>query len=395
MAVLKTPVTEPSMIQSALNLSGYKDYAVIMRPDIYGPKSDKIINKWARHKPVDRNVLHRIDDENKRANKASSGIYWGLQVGAADWSKIHSATWDYVDKPNGDINVSPFRPWDFVSFDGTTGYDPNAEPTLKGICGQLTNGECYYQSGSPFEVQLDWDNENSTTGVDVFQCHNQTSGNVDLRDWYLCIAIDGYARAMINYDAGKVVSPITNGTKRYERFTCPILPTSNPNFQQTGSHKVSFFLADLDSDNAKASAVKTTWTSVTGLSMGSYAISVPEIVGYTIDFILGHYGKWSNGSMAQFGSNINVRFVCTEAPTEVTTYEIDFSMGTTGGSKSKSFTLSAGSTLVPMQTFEPTSVPVIGRTYTCEAKLSAIQGNNKVFITSYKQDITWTGESNN
>lgn len=385
MAVLKTPVTEPSMIQNALGLTGYTNYGTLM--------THPNINKWARHKPVDRNVLHRIDDENKRANKATSGIYWGLQVGAADWSKIHSSTWDYVDKPKGGIDVSPYRPWDFVSYDGTTGYDPGAEPTLKGVCGQLDNGECYYQSGSPFEVQLEWNDVNNTTGVDIFRCVNDL--NTDLRNWYLCIAIDGYARAMINYDAGEAVRPIYYNGVKCERFTCPALPTSSPNFQQTGSHKVSFFLADLDSDNAKASAVKTTWTSVTGLSMGCYAISVPEIVGYTVDFILGHYGKWSNGSMAQIGSNINVGFVCTEAPTEATTYIIDFSMGTTGGSKSKSFTLSAGSTLFPLQTFEPTLVPVVGKTYTCEARLSAKLGNNKVFITSYTQNITWTGESNN
>lgn len=386
MAAIKIPVTEPSDIQSVLNISTTNYGTIMTHPNI---------NKWARHKPVDRDVLHRIEDENKRAGKADDGIYWGLLAGVADWSKIHSATWGYVDKPKGGINNSPYRPWDFVSFDGTTGYDPDAEPTLKGICGQLTNGECYYQSGSPFEVQLDWDNENSTTGVDVFQCHNQTSGNVDLRDWYLCIAIDGYARAMINYDAGEVVSPITNGTKRYERFTCPILPTSNPNFQQTGSHKVSFFLADLDSDNAKASAVKTTWTSVTGLSMGCYAISVPEIVGYTIDFILGHYGEWSNGSMAQVGDNITVSFNCDEEPTETTTYIVDFRMGTTGGTKSKEFTFVVGSLNRTFVEFEPTSVPVVGKTYTCEARLSAKLGNNKVFITSYTQNITWTGESNN
>lgn len=385
MAVLKTPVTEPSMIQNALGVTGYTNYGTLM--------THPNINKWARHKPVDRNVLHRIDDENKRANKATSGIYWGLQVGAADWSEIHNSTWDYVDKPTGGINSSPYRPWDFVSFDGTTGYDSNAKPTLKGSSGQLSNGECYYQSGSPFEVVLEWNDTNNTTGVDIFRCVNDLT--TDLRNWYLCIAIDGYARAMINYDAGEAVRPIYYGGVKCQRFSCPPLPTSNPNFQQTGSHKVSFFLADLDSDNAKASAVKTTWTSVTGLSMGSYAISVPEIVGYTIDFILGHYGKWSNGSMAQAGSNINVGFVCTEAPTEATTYIIDFSMGTTGGSKSKSFTLSAGSTLFPLQTFEPTSVPVVGKTYTCEARLSVMLGNNKVFITSYTQDITWSGTSNN
>lgn len=385
MAVLKTPVTEPSMIQNALGLAGYTNYGTLM--------THPNINKWARHKPVKRAALHRIEDENKRAGRADEGIYWGLLAGANDWSEIHSSTWNYVDKPTGGINSFPYRPWDFVSYDGTTGYDHSAKPTLKGICGQLTNGECYYQSGSPFEVQLEWNDVNNTTGVDIFRCVNDL--NTDLRNWYLCIAIDGYARAMINYDAGEAVRPIYYSGTKCERFTCPILPKSNPNFQQTGSHKVSFFLADLDSDNAKASAVKTTWTSVTGLSMGSYAISVPEIVGYTIDFILGHYGKWSNGSMAQVGSNINVGFVCTEAPTEATTYIIDFSMGTTGGSKSKSFTLSAGSTLFPLQTFEPTSVPVVGKTYTCEAKLSAMLGNNKVFITSYTQNITWTGESNN
>jgi len=383
MAVLKTPVTEPSMIQNALGLTGYTNYGTLM--------THPNINKWARHKPVDRNVLHRIDDENKRANKASYGIYWGLQVGANDWSEIHSSTWNYVDKPTGGINSSPYRPWDFVSYDGTTGYDHSAEPTLKGVCGQLENGECYYQSSYPFEVLLEWNDVGNTTGVDVFRCVNDL--NTDLRNWYLCIAIDGYARAMINFDAGEAVRPIYyNGTK-CERFSCPQLPTT---LQQAGTHSVSFFLANLDNAvNTAASALKTAWTDVTGKSYGSYAISVPEIVGYTIDFILGHYGKWSAGSMAQFGSNINVGFVCDEAPTEATTYIVDFSMGAAGGSKSKQFSLAAGSSFNQILTFEPTLVPSVGTTYTCEARLSAMLGNNKVFITSYTQNITWTGTSSN
>jgi len=391
MAMIKVPSTEPSLtaIQAALGLSGVTFYEVLMRPDKFG--FGNIVNKYAKDKPVTRAVPGRITDELKRAGRASEGIYWGLKVGANDWSKIHSSTWEYVDRPEGDFNESPYRPWDYYSFAGTEGYDPEAKPTLMGSCSQLENGECYYQSSYPFEVLLEWNDVDNIPGVDVFRCVNDTT--TDLRNWYLCIAIDGYARAMINLDAGEAVRPIYYSGTKCERFSCPQLPTT---LQQTGTHSVSFFLANLDNAaNTAASALKTAWTDVTGKSYGSYAISVPEIVGYTIDFILGHYGKWSAGSMSQFGSNIKVGFVCDEAPTEATTYIVDFSMGTTGGSKSKEFTLAAGSSLNQILTFEPTLVPSVGTTYTCEARLSAMLGNNKVFITSYTQNITWAGTSSN
>lgn len=345
------------------------------------------IQKWAKNKPVDRNIKEELSDAARRKDPRDTKptIFWGLEVGAVDWSDIHSATWNYVDRPLGDINVSPYRILDFA------GYDHYAKPTLTGVSDQLANGVAYYNAASPFTALLEWNDSNNTTGVDIFQCAYDATTN--LRNWYLCIAIDGYARAMISGRAGNIVAPVYYNGIQGREFSCPALPSS---LQVQYTRTVSFFLADLDNANYD---IKTQWRDVTGLAMGKPGISIPNMAGYAVRFSLVAltYGTWVGQSIAQTLSGVNVSFKCTEAPSETTTYQVVLKFGN-AGQRTKTFTQQAGTTLSQMVQFATSELPISptnGTTYTCTATLNAISGNNTIFVTSFSQDITWSGTSSN
>jgi hypothetical protein len=150
--------------------------------------------------------------------------------------------------------------------------------------------------------------------------------------------------------------------------------------------KVSYFLADLDNANYD---IKTQWKDVTGISMGKVAISIPNVVGRNVSFIEvpQTYGKWVGNSIVQFGSSVNVSFTCIEAPSIATDYVVTLQFDSAAGTKTRSFSMNASSTLAPIVRFDELPlVPVSGKQYECTARLKTASG---VFITSITQIITW------
>lgn len=134
MAMIKgLPATEPSNdgIQAALGLSGYIDYAVLMRPDLYGPKQD-IIKFWAKYQPMHANVIGKLTEDYRRENGFGivdnyNYVYTNSTHLNDAWNKLQSNIYSlFRAKPTGDINISPFRPWDFYSEDGTLAYNNEA-----------------------------------------------------------------------------------------------------------------------------------------------------------------------------------------------------------------------------------------------------------------------------
>lgn len=334
------------------------------------------IEKWANCKPLDRAINSELSaaarKQDPRGNKPD--VFWGLKGGSVSWANIHNATWEYTDKPTGGISRSPYRVRDFA------GYYHYAEPTMTGSSSQMDDGECYYNNSYPLECYLEWNESGNTTGVDILQC---VSGSGNLKNWYLCVAIDGYARAMINFDAGEDVRPIYYNSRKCSTFSCPALPAA---LQSQATHKVTFFLADLDNANYD---IKTQWREVTGLSMGKVAVSIPGVVGRNVSFVVlpQTYGKWVGNSIAQFGSSVNVSFTCTEAPSVATDYVVTLRFGSVAGTKTKTFSMRAGSTLAPIVRFDDLPlVPTSGRQYECTARLNTASGT---FVTEFTQVITW------
>lgn len=134
MAMIKgLPATEPSAdgIQAALGLSGYTDYAVLIRPDLYGPKLN-VVKFWAKYQPMHSTKLHKLTDAERAA--AGYGIKDNYNYEYTDSTDVTNAFNNaknglyslYREKPTGGINTSPFRPWDYYNEAGTLSYNNEA-----------------------------------------------------------------------------------------------------------------------------------------------------------------------------------------------------------------------------------------------------------------------------
>jgi hypothetical protein len=322
MAIITKPVTEPNDIQSELGIST-TNYGTIMRPDLFG-YNDRTINPASKHKPIHHPKLGMlVGDEIKGcAEDIANGIYYGLQVssGTALLADLHNANWEYVSRPRGGIDESPFRPHDFV------GYDDDAKFTLEG---SGVGSEVIVDSGPPFTAQLYWNNNGNTTGVDIAEI----IGNADYSNLYLCALVDGYATVMINNDAEgygySQFSPLDyGGDFNASRFTCPALPTA---LQTETTRKVTLMITDYD----KASKLMGSWQLVTNSATyrGVY-VTVPNLVGLSVEFkkyqsSMG-YGKFILGDVSLGPNNLSISVQVSTPPTREGYYKISVNIaGTT------------------------------------------------------------------
>jgi hypothetical protein len=395
---LKLPLTEPSLtgIQAALGLSGVTNYGVLMRPDLFG--YGELIGKYNIHKPYNRPGLHKITYENKRVGpRASEGIFWGLKAGSTSWEDIHSATWEYVEeeRPSGGIDTSPFRPHDYVSEDGTTGYNGrNVRPTLSGIVDQ---SKVYINGGDPLTVRLVW-TPSDGTNVDVSKCSNTTSPN--LNNWYLCVMVDTWCVAMYNGEHNNAIVPILYNGKQGDEFLSPDLP---PELGTATTRSVTYFLADLDgTDNATAAAIKAgTWKNIQGLSVSRLeAISIPEAAGLRLPFVIvdNTWGEWIINSFSATFSGFILGLNCTTAPEIYSRYRVilQFPAGTAA---IKEFTMNAGSTIVLanlMWDFAdgelPMAMPNSTTSYNYTVRLYGIDdaGTQEIMLAQQTGTVTFT-----
>lgn len=147
--MIKIPATEPSLtaIQAALNLTGVTNYHVLIRPDLYGFESPKF---WAKYQPIDAPILHKLT-ENAREDYAygiKDDSHYSLNDSTRGPVQAYNNALNgsfslYRKKPTGDINSSPFRPWDYYSEDGSKGYNNEAKSPFSFREEVLTYGELY------------------------------------------------------------------------------------------------------------------------------------------------------------------------------------------------------------------------------------------------------------
>lgn len=332
MAVIKTPVTEPSDIQSVLNIST-TNYGTIMRPDLFNMD---VINEMSKKKPLDRNILHSLTDEQFKSGvggaSGTNGIYWGLKIAtsAKNWTTIHSANWEYVEKPKGGIDSSPFRPSDFV------GYDSSAKPTLTVETDLTQSGaEVIFSAITPFTCLLKLNISGNTTGVDPLDALGITSSNA-----YLCVAIGNYAAAMLNGRANDTVAPISsNGGKTQIEYTCPELPSG---LKSAATRQVTFFIANI---NDISTLKNGGWLSFSNTAQAVKAASLPNVAGLSVKFSqissLG-FGDWEFASPTTSGTSFTIAASCKTTPTYVSNptiygYEVSATFNNSNGTK-KTFT---------------------------------------------------------
>lgn len=343
--------------------------------------------KWSKIKPVSRAANGPLQADNIKSSRVTEGYVWGLKCAATDYSKLHECTWAYTDKPTGDIGTSPYRLQDF------NGFKKGAAPTLQGTSD--IGSEVVYGGETPFSCVLDWTNYSGNTyGVDP----TTALTGFDKSNLYLCVAVDGYCTAMLNGRANDTVTPIysTSTSGSYGReYTCPQLPTDLQ--KAATSRNISFFLTNDITD------INGAWKDLAGTARAR-AVTVPGLAGFTAKFVstpsVTSYGKWTMGDLVQFGLNTAAGFQlslnCTTAPTAASNYQVVLQIGN-GQAATKTFTMSANSTLVPMVSWAfsskelPFVAPSVTTTYTWKATLYGVNSAGvKTTLASNKGSVTYS-----
>lgn len=264
MAVITTPTTIDN-IASVLRIST-TNAAVVMRPDLFG-FGNNMINKWAKNKPIHHTNLFKLqgDEIKGLVSDIQNGIVYGLKTGVSGkiLKNVHTADWSYVGKPQGDINVSPFRLWDYV------GYDSEAAPTLWAE-GLFEGGSVVAQQDNPITVTFFWNDTNNTTGIPLDGVLGTNFASL-----YAYIMIDDYATMLLN---GSGYYPILNNGAKSKTFICPTLPSAlKPSADAT--RKVTVFLAPLDT------TMRGTWVQWSSTNVTTYNVcTLPYGVGINITF---------------------------------------------------------------------------------------------------------------
>lgn len=230
------------------------------------------INPYSAVKPIVYPTMgESCPDFKGAAEDNAKGIFYGLKIANQGYSTdIHTIDFAYI-RPTGVLGIAPFRKNDF------NGYDENAKITLTGYSAECKSGKVVYNWQKPLTATLEWNRQGNTTGVDVLSCTQY--GNAE--NWYLCVVVDNYMRAMINEDAENRTFPIYYNNIECKNFACPeLLPT----LQSAGNHTISFVLVDADGE--KELDVKNSWVDISAtIKANSSPIGVPNMIGYKVQFV--------------------------------------------------------------------------------------------------------------
>lgn len=234
------------------------------------------INPMAKYKPINHPSNGPLTEAERRGDNGdiANGILYGLKVGAPynQIYYIHQADWSYVGRPTGGIGLSPYRLLDF------DGYDTTAQPTLSGS-GLTNEMEVAFNVDRPLiSVMLDWSKmDNNTTGINVAEVI--AGAGADSLDWsrfYMYIVIDNYITMMLR---GTNTGPIYENGVRYERFSCPALPS---NLRAPAKRSVTIVLGTYDSSMLPGNWVELKEGSILGT--GDKFCSLPYCVNKKINF---------------------------------------------------------------------------------------------------------------
>lgn len=233
-----------------------------------------LINKWSWCKPIDYPQNPPLSREQFKGtqDQITQGIIFGLKVGAARTSpeSLHSVTWEYVGRPKGGIDISPYRVDDFWNYE----YEIADGPTIYGA-GVNDGDRIRYDSASK-NVTLVWRAE-YTSIVDIAEIvaalqHREA----DYSQVYLCVMIDGYVRCCINNTAGGGVNPIMTDGVKCTSFTIPA--ATRFGYSENSTHAMTlFFASKTDVDNL-VPAMKTEWVEVFGLTFDQPLISCVGLI---------------------------------------------------------------------------------------------------------------------
>lgn len=234
------------------------------------------INKYSIIKPI----AYPTNGERCPNFKGSladnvAGYYYGLKVGdGMSWGTgIHSADWEYVSKPTGEIGVAPYRRLDF------DGYDQNARPTMMGQLLTIVPNKVVYTHQTPFEFNLEWNAFDNTTGIDIRECYQ---GSTPFSSLYFCVAVGSYHAVML--DENGFLAPIGEPNAAGVRFKCPEFPDQLKT--AIDSIAITFFVADLtnSAQQEMRDMINGEWVKFDDGHIGdTQAITIPEAVNLQVE----------------------------------------------------------------------------------------------------------------
>lgn len=301
------------------------------------------INRWAKNKPINYPTREPLSDTQRRGTSAdnANGIYYGVKAASSGGSlaDLHKADYTYI-RPTGGTN-SPYRVRDF------DGYDHNAKPTLS--CLSVPEEVYYNIDGSLFaSIIYDYNGVN-TTGIDMndFLPTNEAK---DIGDYYPCVLVDNWARAMYNKSysdtaGSKQYTPLKYANQWWINFGADIDIST---LEQDKTRQVTFFLIR-SIYGPSAGADLREWTNVGLIINTENGITIPDGINLSIPF--SYYTeifKLINISIFNTGSkDISIYWDYEVAPTEKTKFQInlqawDKAGGAFYGAGTKDWTYSPG-----------------------------------------------------
>ena len=275
------------------------------------------INKWAKYKPIHHSGL-QILSESARTDRQGDGEYYGVMIrmNSMDMSSLHNVTFAY-NRPKGGAS-SPYRLSDFISEDGTAGYNHLAKPSVYGsVSWQPQYKQLYLDGGeSSDDIQVTFGtNVDDSLSID-FASLLDASGSIKLSSLYPIVMVDDYAIALKvkNDFGGYAALPLSSDGLRVAGFHRDLptsgsggtsssesgsgsLPSDFPTITSNGKKIVTMsvgLIKDIVNTNLGYNLNK--WTKVEGVMLSGFAVGVPSLnddglCGMTVTLVAKNYNK--------------------------------------------------------------------------------------------------------
>ena len=278
------------------------------------------INKWAKYKPIHHSGL-QILSESARTDRQGDGEYYGVKIRMdSDMSSLHNVTFAY-NRPKGGAS-SPYRLSDFMSENGTAGYNHLAKPSVYGsVSWQPQDKQLYLDGGeSSDDIQVTFGtNIGDSLSIDfasLLNLKDDDGNDGNVTSLYPIVMVDDYAIVLKvkNDFGGYTALPLSSEGLRVAGFHRD-LPTSGSGGTSSSESGNGSLPSDFPTNtSAGTKAVKMSvglikeivntnlgynlnkWTKVGGVMLSGFAVGVPSLnddglCGMAVTLVAKNYNK--------------------------------------------------------------------------------------------------------
>lgn len=234
-------------------------------------------NKWSNKKPIRYNTVQSLTDLQFKGTAVdnANGIFYGVK-GASEAgyiSDMHEADYTYYPPTGGD--GSPYRITDFI------GYDHYAKPAL--YCLSVPE-KVYYNVKGSLSVAIDYDyNGTNTTGLNIndFLPSNEAK---DIGDYYPCVLVDGWARALYNVTVTSGSTPVYTPLKYNNTWFANFATTCDVSALEVAATRTVTFFMIRSIYGASSIYDLREWTNVALTASNERGYAIPEGIALQIPF---------------------------------------------------------------------------------------------------------------